>query len=81
MTGFCNGMNRARNRYTGDVMGTKQKMGHDLKQPLTTLRTFIRHIETKKNDEEFMKEFSNYVPKALDRIEEIANQLLQMETK
>lgn len=57
----------------------KQKIGHDLKQPLTTLRTFIRHLETRKNDEEFMKEFSKYVPIALDRIEEIANELSDKE--
>lgn len=53
------------------------KLGHDLKQPLTTLRTFCRHIEDKKNDPEFMKEFQQYVPAALDRIEEIANLLLK----
>lgn len=56
-------------------MNSKPKLGHDLKQPLTTLRTFCSHIETKKNDPEFMKEFLTYVPMALDRIEQIANQL------
>ncbi len=56
-------------------MQNEKKIGHDLKQPLTTLRTFLRHIETKKDDPEFMKEFSKYVPMALDRIEEIADQL------
>lgn len=54
-----------------------QKLGHDLKQPLTTLRTFCSHLENKKNDPEFMKEFQKYVPMALERIEQISNQLLQ----
>ncbi len=62
-------------------MQNKQKLGHDLKQPLTTLRTFLRHFETKKNDLAFMKEFETYVPKALDRIEEIANLLSEQESK
>lgn len=58
-------------------MKDKNKIGHDLKQPLTTLRTFCNHLDSKKNDAEFMKEFSKYVPMALDRIEEIANQLMR----
>jgi hypothetical protein len=58
-------------------MKPNPKLGHDLKQPLTTLRTFCRHIDSKKNDPEFMKQFAQYVPLALDRIEEIANLLLE----
>ena len=54
-----------------------RKVGHDLKQPLTTLRTFCSHIDSKKDDPEFMKEFLKYVPLALDRIEEIADVLLE----
>lgn len=56
-----------------------RKLGHDLKQPLTTLRTFCGHLDSKKNDPEFMKEFEKYVPMALDRIEEIANLMLRDE--
>ena len=58
-------------------MQITKKLGHDLKQPLTTLRTFCHHLDTKRNDPEFIKEFQQYVPLALDRIEEIANLLLK----
>lgn len=47
----------------------KASLGHDLKQPLTTLRTFIRHLPDKKDDPAFMDEFYEYTEQALKRLE------------
>jgi signal transduction histidine kinase len=52
---------------------------HDLRQPLTTLRTFMRHLPSKKEDEAFMKDFYEFTGQALDRLEALVDQMDERE--
>ncbi|NQT07185.1 MAG: ATP-binding protein [Candidatus Omnitrophica bacterium] len=51
-------------------------MAHEIKNPLTSIKTFIEYLDDKDNDPEFRKKFKSIVPKEIDKITSIINQLL-----
>ncbi|MEZ4704558.1 MAG: hypothetical protein R3A11_05115 [Bdellovibrionota bacterium] len=59
-------------------MNETQKLAHDLRQPLTILRSFFRQLEEKRDDPVFLEDVRTYIPEALNRIEDIATQLEQI---
>ena len=53
-------------------------LAHEIKNPLTSLRTFIRRVSTKFDDEYFRERFQSVVPAELDRINHIVERLLEL---
>ena len=51
-------------------------MAHEVKNPLTSIKTFVEYVDKKKHNPEFMAKFSSIVPKEIDKISNIINQLL-----
>jgi len=51
-------------------------MAHEIKNPLTAIKTFTEYLPDKKNDPEFLENFSRIVSKEVDRIDELVHQLL-----
>ncbi len=53
-------------------------LAHEIKNPLTSLVTFSRHLERKFNDAHFREKFQNVVPRELERINAIVERLLEL---
>ncbi|MBI4637646.1 MAG: HAMP domain-containing protein [Candidatus Rokubacteria bacterium] len=53
-------------------------MAHEIKNPLTSLLTFSRHLERKFDDEHFRQKFQSVVPRELERINRIVERLLEL---
>ena len=51
-------------------------MAHEIKNPLTSIKTFVEYENKKYNDPEFRKKFHSIVPKEIDKISNIISQLL-----
>lgn len=51
-------------------------LDHEIKNPLTTIKTFSEYIKEKHNDEEFINKFSRLVPSEVERINNIVHRLL-----
>ncbi len=51
-------------------------MAHEIKNPLTTLKTFSEFVPQKKNDPEFMKQYQKIMPQEIDRIDNLVHELL-----
>jgi len=51
-------------------------MAHEIKNPLTSIKTFAEFVDKKHQDPEFRRKFNSIVPKEIDRITDIINQLL-----
>lgn len=51
-------------------------LAHELRNPLTSIKTFIDLIPMKIGDENFKKELINIVPKELNRLDELVGSLL-----
>ena len=51
-------------------------MAHEIKNPLTAIKTFADYLPEKRNDPEFMGKFSKIVGHEIDRISEIVQQVL-----
>ena len=51
-------------------------VAHEIKNPLTTLKTFTEFLPEKYKDENFIKKFSKIIPQEIDRINNIVHQLL-----
>ena len=51
-------------------------MAHEIKNPLTAIKTFAEHIDAKHQDPNFRTKFNAIVPKEIDKITNIINQLL-----
>ena len=52
-------------------------MAHEIKNPLTSIKTFTEHINKKKTDPEFLNKFQEVVGPEVDRINNIVKQLLE----
>lgn len=53
-------------------------LAHEIKNPLTSLLTFTRHLGRRFDDERFREKFTSVVPQELERINEIVERLLQL---
>jgi len=51
-------------------------MAHEIKNPLTAIKTFSDHLPNKKTDHNFLNNFSKIVSREVDRIDGLVNQLL-----
>ena len=51
-------------------------MAHEIKNPLTAIRTFTEFLPDKKNDPEFLNKFTKIVGKEVNRIDELVHRLL-----
>lgn len=52
-------------------------MAHEIKNPLTSIRTFAEYLPKKYDDPEFRQKFSNLVVDEVDRVNSIIQQLLE----
>jgi two-component system nitrogen regulation sensor histidine kinase GlnL len=53
-------------------------LAHEIKNPLTSLLTFSRHLERKFDDRNFRERFGSVVPRELERINGIVERLLEL---
>jgi len=53
-------------------------LAHEIKNPLTSLLTFTRHLDRRFDDEGFREKFSRVVPRELERINAIVDRLLEL---
>ncbi len=53
-------------------------LAHEIKNPLTSLLTFSRHLDRKFDDPSFRERFRNVVPRELERINGIVERLLEL---
>lgn len=53
-------------------------LAHEIKNPLTSLLTFSRHLERKFDDADFRAKFQRVVPRELERINGITERLLEL---
>jgi two-component system sensor histidine kinase AtoS len=53
-------------------------LAHEIKNPLTSLLTFSRHLTRRFDDEQFRTKFQSVVPRELERINGIVEQLLEL---
>jgi len=51
-------------------------LAHEIKNPLTTIKTFSEHLPQKCNDKEFISKFSKLIPSEVERINRIVHRLL-----
>ncbi len=52
-------------------------MAHEIKNPLTAIKTFSEFLPQRLEDKEFLKNFSKIVGSEVDRIDHLVNQLLE----
>ena len=52
-------------------------IAHEIKNPLTPIRTFLEYLPQKSNDKEFIKKFGGIARSSVDRIDELINELLK----
>jgi PAS domain S-box-containing protein len=53
-------------------------LAHEIKNPLTSLLTFSRHLPRRFDDEQFRAKFQSMVPRELERINGIVERLLEL---
>ncbi|MBI3457099.1 MAG: HAMP domain-containing protein [Candidatus Rokubacteria bacterium] len=53
-------------------------LAHEIKNPLTSLLTFSRHLSRRFGDERFRQRFQHVVPRELERINDIVDGLLRL---
>jgi signal transduction histidine kinase len=53
-------------------------LAHEIKNPLTSLLTFSRHLPRRFDDEQFRAKFQSVVPRELERINGIVERLLEL---
>jgi PAS domain S-box-containing protein len=53
-------------------------LAHEIKNPLTAVLTFSRHLARRFDDEQFREKFQSVVPRALERINDIVERLLEL---
>ena len=53
-------------------------LAHEIKNPLTSLLTFTRHLTRRFDDANFREKFQNIVPRELERINTIVERLLEL---
>ena len=53
-------------------------LAHEIKNPLTSLLTFTRHLGRRFDDEHYRRRFQDVVPRELERINQIVERLLEL---
>ena len=53
-------------------------LAHEIKNPLTSLVTFTRHLTRRFDDASFRERFQSIVPRELERINRIVERLLEL---
>lgn len=53
-------------------------LAHEIRNPLTSVLTFTRHLPRRFADERFLERFQSVVPRELERINEIVDRLLEL---
>jgi len=51
-------------------------LAHEIKNPLTTLKTFAEYVPQKKDDPEFMEQYKKIMPQEISRIDNLVHELL-----
>jgi len=51
---------------------------HEIRNPLTALKTYIEYLPQKYNDPQYREKFQSLLPKELDRIEKVVHSLLDL---
>ena len=51
---------------------------HEIKNPLTSIKTFLDHLPNKYNDPEFREKFDRIIPKEIERIDKVVNDMLHL---
>jgi len=51
-------------------------LAHEIKNPLTTIKTFSEHLPEKCHDKEFVEKFSSLIPAEIERINSFVHRLL-----
>ncbi len=60
-------------------MGTlASSVVHEIRNPLTAIKTFVEYFPEKANDPEYKDKFQKLIPKELGRIDNVVNQLLSL---
>jgi two-component system sensor histidine kinase AtoS len=64
------------------VLGTVASgLAHDIKNPLSAIKTFVQLLPLKINNQDFINQFSETVPRELDRINLTVENLLELSRK
>jgi len=58
------------------VAALASSMAHEIKNPLTPIKTFTEQLPNRLNDKEFLLKFSNLINKEVDRIDILVQELL-----
>lgn len=60
------------------VGGLASSIAHEIKNPLTVLKTFIEYLPEKANEPEFKERMQQLLPQEIKRIENVVHQLLDL---
>jgi len=61
--------------YVGQLAGS---VVHEIRNPLTAIRAFMQYLPQKYGEPEFREKFDRLIPKEIERIENIVNQMLSL---
>ncbi|MBM3248546.1 MAG: hypothetical protein FJZ10_03900 [Candidatus Omnitrophica bacterium] len=60
------------------VGGLASSVVHEIKNPLTAIKTFVEYLPQKYQDPKFKEKFERLIPQEIERIEKVVHQLLDL---